>query len=232
MEVSPILYLELLIALIWITPSLSLVKCPKGIRSYSVYPDEVNDPSYYYDCSKTRIAVLKRCKVGEFYDQEKSKCSEFPGWAQSRSISKKSGAGLSSRQGQAQGNVNTANQGNKKPKAPSLAAITPAEMNKFLTTRAISEHLKVPALGRPIRLGAMYYGDEDRIAYDENLWKDSTLKNNASVAETASSSFKISETNDILQKMNLFNIEGTVKLSLSGGMISVSLQLNKSNYSA
>ena len=230
MEVSPILRFELLLVLIWIAPSLSLVKCPKGIRSYSVYPDEVNDPSYYYDCSKTRIAVLKRCKVGEFYDQEKSKCSVFPGWAQSRSISKKSGAGLSSRQGQ--GNANTANQGNNKSKPPSLAAITPAEMNKFLTTRAISEQLKVPALGRPIRLGAMYYGDDDRIAYDENLWKDSTLKNNASVAETASSSFKISETNDILQKMNLFNIEGRIKLSLLNDKIQVSLQLNKSNYSA
>ena len=230
MEVSPILRFELLLVLIWIAPSLSLVKCPKGIRSYSVYPDEVNDPSYYYDCSKTRIAVLKRCKVGEFYDQEKSKCSVFPGWAQSRSISKKSGAGLSSRQGQ--GNANTANQGNNKSKPPSLAAITPAEMNKFLTTRAISEQLKVPALGRPIRLGAMYYGDDDRIAYDENLWKDSTLKNNASVAETASSSFKIAESNDILQKMNLFNIEGRIKLSLLNDKIQVSLQLNKSNYSA
>ena len=230
MEISPIFRLELLIVLIWISPSLSLVKCPKGIRSYSVYPDEVNDPSYYYDCSKTRIAVLKRCKVGEFYDREKSKCSVFPGWAQGRSISRKSGTGLGSRQGQ--GNVNAANQGNNKAKPPSLAAITPAEMNKFLTTRAISEHLRVPALGRPIRLGAMYYGDEDRIAYDENLWKDSTLKNNASVAETASSNFKIQETNDILQKMNLFNIEGGVKLSLADGMISVSLQLNKSNYLA
>ena len=232
MEVSTSLCFELFIVLIWINQSLCLVKCPQGIRSYSVYPDEVNDPSYYYDCSKTRIAVLKRCKEGEFYDQEKSKCSAFPGWAQGRSISRKSGAGLSSRQEQGQGNANTANQGNNKAKPPSLAAITPAEMNKFLTTRAISEQLKVPALGRPIRLGAMYYGDDDRIAYDENLWKDSTLKNNASVAATASSSFKIMETNDILQKYNLFNIEGRVMLSLAGGMISVSLQIDKINYSA
>ena len=144
----------------------------------------------------------------------------FPGYAQSRSISGNSGQDYQDQPANQAPNPKPQNPGAK----PSLAAITPADMNKFLSTRAISEQLRIPALGRPIRLGAMYYGDDDRVAYDENLWRDSTLKNNASVAETPSSSFKIAESRDILQKYNLFNIQGRVKLSLLDGRIAVSFE--------
>ena len=203
-------------------PVTGVMKCPKGIRSYGAYPDDVNDPSYYYDCSKTRIAVLKKCKPGQFYDMEKSNCAMFPERfrSSSRSIGKSSfrKSGSSSRQGAAKAG------GKAGPGAPNYLStdITPAEMKAFMQTRMISEQLKVPALGRPIRLGAMVYGDEDRIAYDENLWKESTLTKNATIMENPSSSFKIRETNNILDKYNLFNIEGTLKLEMMSGKLQVS----------
>ena len=74
--------------------------------------------------------------------------------------------------------------------------------------------LKQPALGRPIKLGALYYGQTDRVAYDENLWFESTLRNNATNISNPSSNFKIRTSNNILDKMKLFNIDGSFSLSL------------------
>ena len=70
--------LILLILVMILSPASSVMQCPGGIRKYSAYPDDVEDPSYYYDCTKTSIAVLKKCKAGEYYDKEKSRCSIFP----------------------------------------------------------------------------------------------------------------------------------------------------------
>ena len=218
MEESTILRILLMIIITLSNQASSLMKCPQGIRSYGAYPDEVDDPSYYYDCSKTRIAVLKRCKSGEFYDQQKSKCIIFPRELRSRSF----GGSSFRKEGPAPAK--------KVPKSdyadPSLnPEITRADMEQFLKTRKISEQLRVPALGRPVRLGAMFYGDEERIAYDENLWRDSTLKANMSVDENPSSSFKIKQTNDVLMKMTLFNVEGELSLSIASGKISVGFML-------
>ena len=77
--------------------------------------------------------------------------------------------------------------------------------------------LKQPALGRPIKLGALYYGQTDRVAYDENLWFESTLRNNATNISNPSSNFKIRTSNNILDKMKLFNIDGSFSLSLGAG---------------
>ena len=54
-----------------------ILRCPSGIRTFGAYPDPNNniiDPSFYYDCSKTKFATLKRCKNGEFYDIVTSSC--------------------------------------------------------------------------------------------------------------------------------------------------------------
>ena len=50
------------------------IECISGIKRFSAYPSVVNDPSFYYDCSNTKFAVLKRCRDVAVYDSELESC--------------------------------------------------------------------------------------------------------------------------------------------------------------
>ena len=136
------------------------MECITGIKSFGAYPSEVvDDPSFYYDCSGTRFAVLKRCRDDAVYGPQMQSCRLLnnPNAVSHRRYRIRS----------------------TRTKKRNKRNVQEA-MKKYLARKGVSEHAKQPVLGRPIKLGALYYGKEDRIAFDQNLWNDNTLRKNAS----------------------------------------------------
>ena len=186
--------------------SLCIIQCPEGTTKFGAYPDtNIDDPGYYYDCSRTEYAILKKCNKGEYFDIEKSKClKDFP--ISSRVVGGNDAEGANNPAG-TQGDVTE------------LTLISAEEKEQFLKRRGMDSKMKQPVLGRAIQLGAMVYEQEDRIAYDENLWTDKSIETNKTVLEAQSSTFRIRLIHDALDRLNLFNIEASFKISLLEGKL-------------
>ena len=203
-----------------------ILRCPSGIRTFGAYPDPNNkiiDPSFYYDCSKTKFATLKRCKNGEFYDIVTSSCIHIKKKSKPKNdqLFRKIGTDEQPKAERVSGKKEDMTEVKQKPKKEFVPFISDKEMKDFLKTRGSTAKLKQPTLGRAIKLGAMYYAQDDRIAYDENLWKDSTLEAQKSIQNSSSSSFKIQRSQDILDRLNLFNVDMSLSLTLMGGKLSM-----------
>ena len=176
------------------------MKCPQGITRFSAYPEvNIKDAGYYYDCSRTAFAVLKRCRSGAFYDSELETCRMF-----------KKGNLVSNR------SFKIRSKGQKRCKRN-----TDNDMKEYLSKKGVKTHAKQPALGRPVKLGALYYGKEERIAFDENLWKDRTIKNNSTFINVTSSRAKIRVTQDVLDRLDLFGIKAEILLGLMRGKLEI-----------
>ena len=186
--------------------SLCIIQCPEGTTKFGAYPDtNIDDPGYYYDCSRTEYAILKKCNKGDYFDIEKSKClKDFPD--SSRVVDGKDSEGANN-PSKPQGDIT------------SSTLITAEEKEQFLKRRGTDEKMNQPALGRAIKLGAMVYEQDDRIAYDENLWTDKSIEQNKTVLEAKSSNFRIRLINDALDRLDLFNIEAQLRVSLLGAFL-------------
>ena len=186
--------------------SLCIIQCPEGTTKFGAYPDtNIDDPGYYYDCSRTEYAILKKCNQGEYFDIEKSKClKDFP--ISSRVVGGNDADGANNPP-ETQGDITE------------LTLISAEEKEQFLKRRGLDSKMKLPVLGRAIQLGAMVYEQEDRIAYDENLWTDKSIETNKTVLEAQSSTFRIRLIHDALDRLNLFNIEASLKISMMSGKL-------------
>ena len=133
----------------------------------------------------TKFAVLKKCRDVAIYDSELESCRLG---TNPNSISRRSYRIRSTK-------VNKRQKRNVKN-----------AMEKYLARKGVGEQENQPVLGRPIKLGALYYGSEERISFDENLWNDKTLKNNATRINVTSSSTKLAFLNKLKDRLNLFSI--------------------------
>ena len=203
-----------------------ILRCPTGIRTFGAYPDPNNniiDPSFYYDCSKTKFATLKRCKNGEFYDIVTSSCIHIKKKSKPKNVQlfRKIDDDEQPKADRTLGKKDDKTEVKPKPKKKFVPYISDKEMKDFLKTRGSAAKMKQPTLGRAIKLGAMYYAQDDRIAYDENLWKDSTLAAQKTIQNSSSSSFKIQRSQDILDRLNLFNMDMSLSLTLMSGALTM-----------
>ena len=168
------------------------IPCPKNTSRFRAFPFEsVEKRSFYYECLKNdNVAALKTCKRGQTYNSEYGECVVDDKISDNEDFSR---AKRNVDEGPNQARTNNAN---------SIALVNQ------------------PSLGRTIRLGALYYGSTDRVAVEENLWNEETLKN-AYVANAPSSDYdvKISEKN--LDRMSNFGLQASLGLSFMGGLINV-----------
>ena len=129
-----------------IYPSLSIMQCPGGVRTFSAYPDDgIDDPAYYYDCTKTKFALLKKCKPGQFYDGPSSKCMHLPKYfKRGRDYDEVDAPPPADAVGEPDGNENVL------PPAQninSLTEVTAEDITAFLKHRGKDKKRKQPALG-------------------------------------------------------------------------------------
>ena len=186
-------YWDVLLLLINIHRFNCKIECINGIKRFSAYPSDVEDPSFYYDCSNTKYAVLKRCRDAAVYDSALESCRLA---TNPNSISRRSYRIRSTK-------VNKRQKRNVKN-----------AMEKYLARKGVGEQENQPVLGRPIKLGALYYGAEERISFDENLWNDKSLKNNATRINVTSSSTKLAFLNKLKDRLNLFSIKAEVEIGM------------------
>ena len=193
--------ITIIILLITVHSCYSEIECISEIKRFSAYPSaNADDPSFYYECANTKFAVLKRCKEGFIYDAEEGSCRQFTDkHLISHRVSK-----IKSRKR------------NRRRKRNVQDA-----MKKYLAKKGVSEQANQPVLGRPIKLGALYYGAKERIAFDENLWNDNTLRNNASRINTTTSNFKLDFFEKLMDRLNLFSISASFKADLLSGKMTL-----------
>ena len=68
--------------------------------------------------------------------------------------------------------------------------------------------------------GSLYYGTEDRVAPDEILWNQKSLENARNfLFETQESEAYMTE--DVLNRLNNFNIDAKLALSFLGGLVEI-----------
>ena len=79
-----------------------------------------------------------------------------------------------------------------------------------------------PSLGRIINLGSVYYASDERLAFDESLWKLDTIQAKSTKQQITYSTSKVKLTQNFYDKFDLFNINAKVTLYLLGGLISIS----------
>ena len=172
----------------------SMIRCPGGIPRFGAYPgDTIDDPAFFYDCTRTKYAVLKRCLLGAFFDTEHGKCRTLDTNYLSSEIFR-----------------------NKSSSIRRSKRDIDQDMKEHIVKSGIKEESK-PSLGEPIKLGALYYGAEDRIQFDENLWRDETIKKKATITDIQKSKFKIRSTMDILERLSLFALSASIRADFLNG---------------
>ncbi|XP_055048004.2 verrucotoxin subunit beta-like isoform X3 [Misgurnus anguillicaudatus] len=81
--------------------------------------------------------------------------------------------------------------------------------------------IEVAALGRPFQLGMLYDCRKDALVPGITLWNEEKLKLSIRSHDQINTDFKVTASDSIEEKSNLLNIEASMKLSLLGGLISV-----------
>ncbi|XP_065133512.1 uncharacterized protein [Paramisgurnus dabryanus] len=81
--------------------------------------------------------------------------------------------------------------------------------------------IEVAALGRPFQLGMLYDCRKDALVPGITLWNEEKLKLSIRSHDQINTDFKVTASDSIEVKSNLLNIEGSMKLSLLGGLINV-----------
>uniref|UniRef100_A0A672R7L0 Fibronectin type-III domain-containing protein n=1 Tax=Sinocyclocheilus grahami TaxID=75366 RepID=A0A672R7L0_SINGR len=82
-------------------------------------------------------------------------------------------------------------------------------------------HLDTAALGRPFHLGMLYDCRKDALIPGITLWDPEKLKESIRTHPQINTDFKVSASDSIEDKSSLLNIDGSLKLSLLGGLINV-----------
>jgi hypothetical protein len=90
------------------------------------------------------------------------------------------------------------------------------------STSGIRQNIAVLDTKSIVRLGTLYDGASDSLMTPLNLWNDSTIQDNKIRRDTMTSKHTYSTTETLLDRMNLLDIEASLKLSFMGGLIPVS----------
>ena len=86
----------------------------------------------------------------------------------------------------------------------------------------MSSLLKLPCLGRPFNLGMLYDAHSESIIPGKSLWDSKRLKSASQITPQPSSNFDIIAEDTISKKSSSLDVGVSLKLSLLGGMVSVS----------
>ncbi|XP_073729794.1 verrucotoxin subunit beta-like [Misgurnus anguillicaudatus] len=81
--------------------------------------------------------------------------------------------------------------------------------------------IEAAALGRPFQLGMLYDCRNDALVPGITLWNQEELQQNCRCSPQINTDFKVTALDSIEEKSNLLNIDASMKLSLLGGLISV-----------
>ncbi|XP_051715876.1 verrucotoxin subunit beta-like isoform X8 [Ctenopharyngodon idella] len=82
--------------------------------------------------------------------------------------------------------------------------------------------IETAALGRPFQLGMLYDCRKDALIPGITLWDPEKLQQSLRVRPQINTYFKVTASDSIQDKSNLMNIDGSLKLSVLGGLVSVS----------
>ncbi|KAK7123304.1 hypothetical protein R3I93_021653 [Phoxinus phoxinus] len=82
--------------------------------------------------------------------------------------------------------------------------------------------IETAALGRPFQLGMLYDCRRDALIPGIRLWSKEKLQQNISEKPQINTVFTVTASDSIEEKTRLLNIDGSLKLSILGGLISVS----------
>ncbi|XP_077075329.1 uncharacterized protein LOC143726303 [Siphateles boraxobius] len=82
--------------------------------------------------------------------------------------------------------------------------------------------IETAALGRPFQLGMLYDLRRDALVPGIRLWSKEQLQQNISETPQINTVFTVTASDSIEEKSRLLNIDGCLKLSVLGGLISVS----------
>ena len=102
----------------------------------------------------------------------------------------------------------------------------------FLSVIFICIHLSIPSknvdferqpsLGRIVNLGSVYYAADERLAFDEALWKLSTIQTKSTKQDISYSTSKLKFIQSLADRFELFEIGAKVTLGLLSGLIEIS----------
>ncbi|KAA0701387.1 Stonustoxin subunit beta [Triplophysa tibetana] len=81
--------------------------------------------------------------------------------------------------------------------------------------------IEVAALGRPFQLGMLYDCRKDALVPGITLWNQEKLQKSIRSHQQINTNFKVTASDLIEDKSHLLNIDGSLKLSLLGGLINV-----------
>ncbi|XP_051741178.1 uncharacterized protein LOC127507805 isoform X2 [Ctenopharyngodon idella] len=81
--------------------------------------------------------------------------------------------------------------------------------------------IETAALGRPFQLGMLYDCRKDALIPGITLWDPEKLQQSLQVRPKIKSEFKVTASDSIQEKTSLLNIDGSLKLSVLGGLVSV-----------
>ena len=80
---------------------------------------------------------------------------------------------------------------------------------------------RLPGLGRIVSLGSVYYAADQRLAFDEALWKIDTIQTKSTKQQITYSTSNVKLINNFHDKFSLFNINAEVTVGLLGGLIQI-----------
>ena len=83
----------------------------------------------------------------------------------------------------------------------------------------MSAQLKIPCLGRPLKLGTLYDCRSHKIVPGKTLWDSKALQSVTQTKPLPSSSFEVFTGDTFQKKCSGLGIDGDLKLSLLGGMV-------------
>ncbi|CAM4733622.1 unnamed protein product [Leuciscus chuanchicus] len=81
--------------------------------------------------------------------------------------------------------------------------------------------IETAALGRPFQLGMLYDCRKDALIPGITLWDQEKLQQSLRVRPQINTQFKVTASDSIKDKSSLLNIDGSLKLSVLGGLINV-----------
>ena len=193
----------LLIFLWVIVPSSTTkIKCPRNIKTFAAFPlNEHNKRKFYYDCDGQEEAILKSCKNAEVYRPELEECGIFEDqWMTNNDHKHHSLKRHNHKHGH-----------NRRNRHKRQASQQPPIKPKIIQKR----------LGRNVRLGALYYGQNDFVNVNENIWDLQSLND----TYKTSTKFKrgwATISQNTLERLNNFDVDASLKASFLGGLVQVS----------
>ncbi|XDV53600.1 hypothetical protein PO909_022062 [Leuciscus waleckii] len=81
--------------------------------------------------------------------------------------------------------------------------------------------IETAVLGRPFQLGMLYDCRKDALIPGITLWDQEKLKQSLRVRPQINTNFKVTASDSIQDKSSLLNIDGSLKLSVLGGLVNV-----------